>query len=180
VIAGVGHEVDVTIADLAADARAPTPSVAAEMAVPDAADLQHHLYRDWRRLVQALSLILERGSQGLEKERAALRALAPSARLAVQRARLDAAGRALGRVMLASAQRARSRLAASAGRLDSLSPLGVLDRGYALVRRQRDGVILRTADQSDPGERLAIRLAEAELEVVVDAVTALPRTEKPL
>jgi hypothetical protein len=48
------------------------------------------------------------------------------------------------------------------------------------VRRQRDGAILRTADQSDSGERLSIRLAEAELEVIVDAVTALPRSEKLL
>jgi exodeoxyribonuclease VII large subunit len=179
VIAGVGHEVNVTIADLAADARAPTPSAAAELAVPDAADLQRHIYRDWQRLKQALSAVFERSNQSLEKERAALRALAPSARLAVQRARFDAAGRALGRVMSANAQRARSRLAASAGRLDSLSPLGVLDRGYALVRRQRDGAILRSADQASPGERLAIRLAQAELEVVVDAVTELPRAEEP-
>jgi len=180
VIAGVGHEVDVTIADLAADARAATPSVAAEMAVPDAADLKRHLQRDWLRLKQALCVILERSNRVLDKERAALRAVAPSARLVIQRARLDAANVALGRVVSACAQRARSRLTALAGRLDSLSPLGVLDRGYALVRRQRDGVILRAANQLDRGERLVIRLAEAEIEAVVEAATALPRAEKPL
>jgi exodeoxyribonuclease VII large subunit len=180
VISGVGHEVDVSIADLAADARAATPSVAAEMGVPDRVDLQRHLIRDWQRLKQALTGILERRSQGLEKESAALRALAPSARLAVQRARFDAAGRALGRVMSTNAHQARMRLSALAGRLDSLSPLGVLDRGYGLVRRERDGVILRAADQAEPGERLSIRLAEAELKAVVDQVTALPQAQKPL
>jgi len=80
----------------------------------------------------------------------------------------------------ASAQRGRSRLAELAGRLDSLSPLGVLDRGYALVRRARDGAIPRTTDDLARGERLDIRLAEARLEAVVDAVAALPRPEKPL
>jgi exodeoxyribonuclease VII large subunit len=180
VVSGVGHEVDVTIADLAADARAATPSVAAEMAVPDAADLQRHLARDWRRLLLAVRAIFERGAQSLARERDALQMLAPSARLAVQRARLAAAIRALVRVGAAPAERGRSRLAELAGRLDSLSPLGVLDRGYALVRRARDGAIPRTADQLERGEQLVIRLAEAQLEAVVESITALPRSQKPL
>ena len=180
VVSGVGHEVDVTIADLAADARAATPSVAAEMAVPDAADLLRHLARDWRRLLLAVRAIFERGAKSLERERDALQMLAPSARLAVQRARLGAAIRALVRVGAASVERGRSRLAELAGRLDSLSPLGVLDRGYALVRRQRDGAIPRTADQLARGERLVIRLAEAQLEAVVESIAALPRPQKPL
>jgi exodeoxyribonuclease VII large subunit len=180
VVSGVGHEVDVTIADLAADVRAATPSVAAEMAVPDAADLRRHLARDWRRLLLAVRAVFERGAQSLARERDALQMLAPSARLAVQRARLGAAIRALVRVGAAPAERGRSRLAELAGRLDSLSPLGVLDRGYALVRRARDGAIPRTADQLERGERLAIRLAEAQLEAVVESIAALPRSRKPL
>jgi exonuclease VII large subunit len=56
----------------------------------------------------------------------------------------------------------------------------VLDRGYALVRRARDGAIPRTADQLERGEQLAIRLAEAQLEAVVESITALPRSQKPL
>jgi len=179
-VSGVGHEVDVTIADLAADARAATPSVAAEMAVPDAADLRRHLARDWRRLRLALRALFERSAQGLERERDALQMLAPSARLAVQRARFGAAIRALVRAGAAPAQRGRARLAELAGRLDSLSPLGVLDRGYALVRRARDGAIPRTADQLERGERLSIRLAEARLEALVESIAALPRPPKPL
>ena len=180
IVSGVGHEVDVTIADLAADARAATPSVAAEMAVPDAADLLRHLARDWRRLLLAVRAIFERGAKNLERERDALQMLAPSARLAVQRARLGAAIRGLVRVGAASVERGRSRLAELAGRLDSLSPLGVLDRGYAIVRRQRDGAIPRSADQLTRGERLVIRLAEAQLEAVVESIAALPRPQKPL
>jgi len=180
VVSGVGHEVDVTIADLVADARAATPSVAAEMAVPDAADLRRHLARDWRRLLLAVRAIFERGAQGLAREHDALQMLAPRARLAVQRARFGAAIRALVRAGSASTERGRSRLAELAGRLDSLSPLGVLDRGYALVRRARDGVIPRSADQLERGERLDIRLAEAQLEAVVESIAALRRPQKPL
>jgi len=180
IVSGVGHEVDVTIADLVADARAATPSVAAEMAVPDAADLRRHLARDWRRLLLAVRAIFERGAQSLDRERDALQMLAPSVRLAVQRARFGAAIRALVHVGAVSAERGRSRLAELAGRLDSLSPLGVLNRGYALVRRARDGAIPRTADQLERGERLNIRLAEAQLEAVVESIAALSRSEKPL
>ena len=180
VVSGVGHEVDVTIADLVADARAATPSVAAEMAVPDATDLLRHLARDWRRLRLAVRVVFERGVKNFERERDALQMLAPSTRLAIQRARLGVAIRALVRVGAAPAERGRSRLAELAGRLDSLSPLGVLDRGYALVRRQRDGAIPRTADQLVRGERLVIRLAEAQLEAVVESIAARPRLPKPL
>jgi len=151
-VCGVGHEVDITIADLVADARAATPSVAAEMAVPDAADLRRHLARDWRRLLLAVRAVLERRTQTLARERDALQMLAPSARLAVQRARLGAAIHALLRVGAVPAERGRARLAELAGRLDSLSPLAVLDRGYALVRRARDGAIPRTADQLERGD----------------------------
>ncbi|MBW2494521.1 MAG: exodeoxyribonuclease VII large subunit, partial [Deltaproteobacteria bacterium] len=73
-----------------------------------------------------------------------------------------------------------ARLAELAGRLDSLSPLGVLDRGYALVRRARDGAIPRSADQLEPGEQLSIRLAEAQLQAVVESIAALPKPAKPL
>jgi exodeoxyribonuclease VII large subunit len=180
VISGVGHEVDVTIADLAADARAATPSVAAEMAVPEAADLQRHLLRDWKRLQRAVQAVLERATLELERERDALRALAPSARLALQRSRLEAAVRALTRVATSRTQHGRALLAALSGRLDSLSPLAVLGRGYALVRRSRDGAIVRTAKQLERGERLAIRVAEAQLEAVVDSVAALPAAKKLL
>jgi exodeoxyribonuclease VII large subunit len=180
VISGVGHEVDVTIADLAADARAATPSVAAEMAVPEAADLQRHLLRDWKRLQRAVQAVLERATLELERERDALRALAPSARLALQRSRLEAAVRALTRVATSRTQHGRALLAALSGRLDSLSPLAVLGRGYALVRRSRDGAIVRTAKQLERGERLAIRVAEAQLEAVVESVVALPAAKKLL
>jgi exodeoxyribonuclease VII large subunit len=178
VVSGVGHEIDVTIADLAADVRAPTPSAAAEQAVPDRGALQREFGVAFRRLRGALDACVAEWRARLERECEALRAHAPTARLSAQRQRWLAASRALRRVALARAERSRSRLQQLAGRLDSLSPLAVLGRGYALVRRARDGRIVRSAVEVDAGEALAIRLAEAELDAVVEAVRALPKGEK--
>ncbi|MFP8879779.1 MAG: exodeoxyribonuclease VII large subunit [Myxococcota bacterium] len=176
VISGVGHEVDVTIADLAADARAATPSAAAELAVPDGTQLMRHLMRDWQRMLRAMASITSSARSQLERENDALRALAPSARLATQRARFEAASRALGRAASAHVERARAALAGLGGRLDSLSPLGVLGRGYALVWRAGDGSIARSADQLASGDRLSIRLARAQLEAIVESVAPLDDT----
>jgi exodeoxyribonuclease VII large subunit len=180
VLCGVGHEVDVTIADLAADARAPTPSAAAELAVPELGVFRGDVVRAWSRLQKAPAAAVDRCSARLDRERAALRVLAPTARVAAQRVRFQAAARALLRVARLPSDRARSRLASLGGRLDSLSPLAVLSRGYALVRRERDGAIVRAAGDVSPGERLAIRVAEADLDATLDAVRALPGHGKTL
>ena len=132
--------------------------------------------RDWRRLRRATEALLERLDSQLGRERDALRVLAPSARLAAQRSRLEAGARALERAVAAQLAGLRSRLAERAGRLESLSPLGVLARGYALVRRSRDGAIVRSADQLARGERLAIRVAEAELEASLASARPLPKS----
>jgi len=172
VISGVGHEVDVTICDLVADLRAPTPSAAAEIAVPDARALAEDVASRYRRMLRTLEILLERSGVRLARERDALRALAPTARLAAQRVRLQAAAQALRRALQARTERGRARLGELGGRLDSLSPLAVLARGYGLVRRARDGAIVRRVDDVGPGERLAIRVAEAELEATLDAARA--------
>ncbi|MDH3520486.1 MAG: hypothetical protein OEM49_08525, partial [Myxococcales bacterium] len=123
---------------------------------------------------------LEHGARRLEREREALRMQAPTARLTMQRQRLGAALRALRRAACARTERERARFQQRVGRLDSLSPLAVLGRGYALVRRARDGAIVRAAADVGAGEALAIRVAEADLEAVVETVRARPRTQKIL
>ncbi|MBW2372804.1 MAG: exodeoxyribonuclease VII large subunit [Deltaproteobacteria bacterium] len=173
VVSGVGHDVDITIADLTADVRAPTPSAAAELALPDRAALASDLARDRRRLQRAGSTLLERLTARWERGRAALWAHAPSARLAAQRARFQVAARSLSRVAEARVTEARAVLGQLAARMDSLSPLAVLGRGYALVRRESDGAIVRRADQAPPGEVLSIRVAEAEIEAAVESTRPL-------
>jgi exodeoxyribonuclease VII large subunit len=168
VLCGVGHEVDVTIADLCADLRAATPSAAAELALPDGDAYRSELISSWWRLRRAMRANLAHMAQRFERERDALRVLAPTARVAAQRVRFHAAERALQRAARLAADRARARLAGLAGRLDSLSPLSVLSRGYAIVRRSDDGTIVRGFDDTRVGDALSVRVAEAELEVSVD------------
>jgi len=171
---GVGHETDFTIADGVADLRAPTPSAVAARVLPDRAALLGQLERDSRRLEAAMEGVLERLRGRLGREQRALRALAPTARLATQRARLRSAGELLVRAGHALHEGRRRRLAEFAARLDSLSPLAVLARGYALVRRLPDGAIPRRADELARGDRLAIQLAAADVEAVVQEVVEAP------
>jgi len=163
VVSGVGHEVDVTIADLVADVRAPTPSAAAELALPDRNALARNLERDGHRLSRAMRALLAARGARVERERAALHALAPRAQLAKRRVRLADAVHALERAGTARVSASRQRLAGLAARMESLSPLAVLGRGYALVRRQSDGAILRSPAQVAPGDRLSLRVAEGEV-----------------
>jgi len=176
VVTGVGHEVDVTIADLAADARAPTPSAAAALILPDRRALAAQLARDARRLRSAAQGRVQEGRLQLGRSRERLRGAAPHARLAERRARLSAASRGLGRGVAGGLARARSRLASQAARLDALSPLAVLARGYAIARRSADGAVVRRAEDVTVGVGLTVRVAEAEIDARVEAVRShLPK-----
>ena len=170
IVCGVGHETDVTIADLVADVRAATPSAAAMQVTPDGPILRRQLARDFGRLAAAMRGQIERARGRLSRERDALRMLAPAARLAAQRARLASLQRALLRVGAHAVERRRALAAQLVGRLDSLSPLAVLSRGYALVRRASDGAILVESSQTRPGDAIAIRLGRGELEATVARV----------
>ncbi|UCE86145.1 MAG: exodeoxyribonuclease VII large subunit [Deltaproteobacteria bacterium] len=167
VVSGVGHEVDLTIADLVADHRAPTPSAAAAAAFPDGAALLDRLRRSESWLRDAARRVVERATVRLSLRREALRAHAPSTRLAAQRARLEAAQRALRSAARRAAERARARLGLLAGSLESLSPLAVLGRGYAIVQRERDGTILRSSTDVELGEGVRVRLMRGEIQASV-------------
>ena len=153
VVCGVGHEVDVTIADLAADLRAPTPSAAAMAAVPDGAALRDRLAEQVFRLGQNARAVVADAAALLREADTLLERGA---------SRLGAASRALRREPEAVLERGGARLAGLAGRLDSLSPLAVLGRGYALV--QRDGEVVRSPADVAVGDALRIRLAAGEIE----------------
>ncbi len=177
VISGVGHEVDVTIADLAADARAPTPSAAAALALPDRAALGSTLARDVRRLAAATEGAVARARQRLTRAEADLAARSPRARLAARRGRLDSAVRALRRAGPGLAGAHRARLRGAAARLEALSPLGVLGRGYALATRAADGRLVRAASDVEVGDVVRVRTAAAEVEAEVLGVA--PRPPEP-
>jgi exodeoxyribonuclease VII large subunit len=143
-----------------------------QLALPDRRGLWTLLARDWGRARRALEAAFDATAARLARERDALRTLAPSARLLARRERLQAAARALSRAARARLEGARAALTSPVARLESLSPLAVLARGYAIVRRSRDGGIGRRAGDVSRGERLSIRVAEAEIDAAVASVRA--------
>ncbi len=158
VISAVGHEIDVTIADLVADARAPTPTAAAEMAVPRRADLVSRLSDDLRSLVSSLRRAIDRQRRvvaGLDQR---LTLASPQRRIADYRAGLVQCTPRLASTMRHRTELARERLARLAASLSGLSPLAVLERGYSVVWKQGEARALRSAAQVEVGDPLRIRL----------------------
>jgi exodeoxyribonuclease VII large subunit len=173
VIVGVGHESDVTLADFAADLRAPTPSAAAEQGVPDGTQLPSILDRLRDRASAALLAQVATSRRLLDAEGRALGTLAPDAMAARQRSAelLDRAGRAI------VARVARERVALN-GRRDALQALGpqaTLDRGYA-VARLSDGTVVRDPAQAPAGTALEVIVARGTIGSHVDRVV---RQEEP-
>jgi len=162
VISCVGHETDFTIADFVADLRAPTPSAAAEMVVQNREELVRHLRQVTARLLGSLSYRLALAKQRLG---AALenRFLRRPAALYEDRAReLDDLERRLLETLGRWVQAHRSRLRLAAGKLDALSPLAVLSRGYAIVFKLPEERAVRRAADVVPGDRLRVRVQEGE------------------
>ena len=167
VISGVGHEVDFTIADFAADRRAPTPSGAAEIAVPDAAEWLARLNKDAGRLRNAIAQRLRVKSERLAWQARRLAVAHPGNRLRQHGQRLDELERRLEGALRRRLQALRERCEAAARTLNAVSPLATLGRGYAIVTRLEDGAILRAAGEVAAGDALGIRLAEGALSATV-------------
>ena len=163
VVAGVGHETDVTIADLVADVRAPTPSAAAMVALPDGEALMRLVQRDARRLASAMESELDSARHRVERLVEVLHARSPQARVALARTREARARTAALEAIRRHVDRRRRRVGELAARLDAMSPLAVLGRGYALVRRSEDGRVVRRATDVAVGDALDVQLAEGAL-----------------
>lgn len=136
VVSAVGHEVDVTVADLVADVRALTPTDAAVRCVPDREELADRLRAFQERLAGATR-----------------------SRLGQTRTRLDDLRRRADRAIQIHLQTKRDRVARQAGRLEALSPLAVLGRGYSLTFRDDEPAPLRSVIGLNPGDPLRTRLA---------------------
>jgi exodeoxyribonuclease VII large subunit len=170
VISAVGHEIDVTLADLVADVRALTPSEAAERVLPSSDDLAAALAVCHRRLTAALrsmSAAARARLTSIENRRTFRR---PFDRLHDLAQRLDELSTRNTRVMRRHLRDARQRTDHLAAQLESLSPLGVLARGYSLTRRAADGPIIRNVEELAVGDRIVTRFATGEATSRIEAI----------
>ncbi len=167
VISAVGHEPDVTISDFVADRRASTPSNAAEIAVPDMTELLRYLQGAGNRLTQAELNLLEREERRLANL-AGKRALTdPTAFLQDRRLQLDYVQQKLGGAARTVLEKDSRRFAQLTAKLDAMSPLKVLGRGYAMAQSD-SGEVLRSAQQVEIGEQVRVRLGQGSLRCTVN------------
>jgi exodeoxyribonuclease VII large subunit len=179
IISAVGHETDFTIADFVADRRAATPSEAAELVVPDCQEILGLLAETRRRLGLLLSDRIRLGRERVERLAGRRVFVRPLDHVHDRAQKLDDWEDRLRRAVQVDVERRRQTLAALAGKLESLSPLGVLGRGYSLTWKEGGTALLRDASEVQVGERIVTRLAAGELVSRVEGVQTKTKEAAP-
>jgi len=175
VISGVGHETDFTIADFAADLRAPTPTAAAELATPDQEDLRLTLHDRVASLIRSYESSLDTQRWKLAETQGQLRMFSPLRQIRENRQRLDDLTRSAEQAMLYNLLLQKAHLSGLHTHLQAVNPLAILERGYALVTQLEDGKIVKSTNQVQEGSGLNVRLADGSFPVRVTA----PPSETP-
>ena len=168
VISAVGHEVDFTIADFVADLRAPTPSAAAELVVRNKDDLIYNLNTVYVRLKNSIRKIYEFNQSRfafLQKRMPDPRKMIPGLRLTI-----DEYGERIAFYVSNALKIKKEKIEGMMGRLDALSPLNVLKRGYSITRTVPDLKVVRNAKQLASGDKINVRLFKGELMCRVEEV----------
>ena len=168
VVSAVGHEVDHVLCDLAADRRAPTPSAAAELVVPDRAELAREISGGLDRMRNSLEKKVQAAALLLEDLRLRLQPRRIRRRINEEREEIAEREESLNRAMIARIERGRSELARLKALLEGRSPLTILSRGYCIA--ESDGKIVRSARDLSTGDRIKLRMtgggAKARIEEV--------------
>jgi exodeoxyribonuclease VII large subunit len=168
VISAVGHEIDFTIADFVADLRAPTPSAAAELVVPDRKDLIKGMQGLRTRLTQSCDRMLRERKTRLVFVSEGLRD--PQEKLADLRHRIEALRKGMETLIRSRMDTFRNLLRGEVALLDTLSPLAVLKRGYGIVR-VADGSIIREAGMLTVDESVNVRVASGRFTARVTTIS---------
>jgi exodeoxyribonuclease VII large subunit len=161
VIAGIGHETDFTLSDFAADLRAPTPTAAAELATPNLADLQVDLDDQIQSLARAATSVLDEQRWEMNNLMNRLSLVSPQSRLRSDQQRLDEFSHRLGTALAHRMELERTRLSSLSQHLDSLSPMAILERGFAIVSRE-DGARIFSTSQVKPGDPIKVRVSDGD------------------
>lgn len=162
VISAVGHEPDVTISDYVADLRAATPSNAAELAVPDQDALRQNLDAQVSALAAALTRQIKASRQHLNALAASPALQSPTGYLEQKHQQLLLLKNRLISAQNQSLAARKQKYIAAAAKLDAMSPLKVLTRGYSMTRKE-DGTVVRSVSQTEIGERVRISLEDGTL-----------------
>jgi exodeoxyribonuclease VII large subunit len=162
VVSAIGHEIDVTLSDLVADVRALTPSEAAELVAPAAEELLARLRQMQERAAAAMRFRLSSGRARWEAVARSRVFRRPLQRIEDLLRRLDELETAVARSVRGRLERAARQLDSTAARLESLSPLAVLGRGYSLTQRTSDGRVIRDAGELGVGDQITTRFSRGE------------------
>jgi len=167
VVSAVGHETDYTIADFVADERAPTPSAAAEIVAPDKKSLKNELNNLVYRLAKSLNhnLIIQRNRLSRVTESTAFKQ--PYDRVYQERMRIDIYQKNLIRALQVNFSSYKSRFEVLAGKLDALSPLKIMSRGYSVVKNKENGKIVKSINDVYKGADLEINLMDGTVDCSV-------------
>ena len=170
VISAVGHETDFTICDFVSDVRAPTPSAAAEIAVPDTEELKRRLRNAAVSMERTVVSDIKRRRDRLNAVSGKRVMRSPDSFLDYRRESLDRTAERVYSAWDRAVERHRSRLAALAGKIDALSPLAVLTRGYGAAFGE-DGKPITKAAALPKGKRFTLRLSDGTVTAVSEGAT---------
>ncbi len=166
VISAVGHEPDVTISDFVADLRAATPSNAAELAVPDQDALRQNLDSMAAAMATALNRHVKSARQHLNMLSASPALQSPTGYLDQRRKSLELLCNRMTSAQMRTIEFKKRQFVSAVAKLDAMSPLKVLTRGYALVKTS-DGQVLKSIRQVEPGDRITVNLSDGRLSAAV-------------
>ena len=178
IISAVGHETDYTISDLVADLRAPTPSAAAELVMPEKEALRTRIYDINARLKNSLLKSIRLKRSELEKLTGSTALRQPYNIVYQGRMRLDVLDKGMSRAVKAKIERMRSQLEMLIFKLDALSPLSIMARGYSIARKKDSGSVLKSTGQVVKGDEIEIMLSSGRLNCTVDEIIEEEITEE--
>lgn len=168
IISAVGHETDFTIADFVADLRAPTPSAAAELAVANIEDVRETLKLYNNRYKVALKKKIELMRLSYEKCMARPAYKNPTQKINEQYMVIDMKVKALQNSMMLKLKEAKTSFVKETAKLDSLSPLKTLTRGYSIVTKQESGKVIKFVNDLNSGEKVNLRLSDGQKTATID------------
>lgn len=162
IISAVGHETDFTIADFVADLRAPTPSAAAEIAVPSMLELRNRIEVDKNRISQNIIKRIERNRILLKH----FKMRTQKDRIDEYRLKIDSHVKSLDNCVKMKMMNLKRTLAENAGKLDALSPLQTLARGYSIPTKD-DGTVIRSVKEMSKGTEFTLRMQDGQTNCIV-------------